>query len=293
MSSYTLSPTPGVRSHPGDAPELPELPEGVEGHPTWAPWTAPAALLAGLTVTLLVGVVLAVVVAVFGGSVTGHQSTVDIVGTFLQDAALIGAAIVFAGLSGGRWRPEQFGLRGTHVGRAIGWALLGLVASLLFTDIWSVLLHNHQSEQIVHQLGADHEGVARYAVALLVCVAAPVAEEFFFRGFFFTALRNWHGTPLAVLLTGLTFGAVHLGSAPVVYLVPLAFLGMVLCGVYLRTRSLYPCIGLHLVNNSLAFGVAEGWGWQIGVLIAASLAIVGLGAAGLARWRPAGALAPA
>jgi uncharacterized protein len=282
-----------VRSHPGGAPELPELPQGVEGHPNWAPWTAPVALLAGLTVTLFAGFGIAVVVAVAGVSVTAHQSTVDIVGTFLQDAALIGAAIVFAGLSGGRWRPEQFGLRGTRIGPAIGWAALGLFASLLFTDVWSVLLHNHQKEQIVHQLGADHEGVARYAVALLVCVVAPMAEEFFFRGFFFTALRNWHGTPLAVLLTGLTFGAVHLGSAPVVYLVPLGFLGMVLCGVYLRTGSLYPCIGLHLVNNSLAFGVSEGWDWQIAVLIVVSLMLVGLTALALARWLPAHALAAA
>jgi membrane protease YdiL (CAAX protease family) len=184
-------------------------------------------------------------------------------------------------------------LRGTRIGPAVGWATLGLTSSLIFTGLWSALLQNHQKEQIVHQLGADHPGIARYAVALLVCVVAPMAEEFFFRGFFFTALRNWHGTPLAVLLTGLTFGAVHLGSAPVVYLVPLAFLGMVLCGVYLRTGSLYPCIGLHLVNNCLAFGVSEGWDWQIPVLIVVSLALVGLVALALARWRPAPALAAA
>lgn len=274
-------------------PERPELPQGVEANPTWAPWTAPVALLAGLTVTLFAGVLIAIVVAVAGGNVTANQPTVDIVGTFLQDAALIGTAIVFAGLSGGRWRPEQFGLRWTRIGPAIGWPALGLFASLVFTAAWSGLLQNHQKEQVVHQLGADHPGVARYAVALLVCVAAPIAEEFFFRGFFFTALRNWHGTPPAVVLTGLTFGAVHLGSAPVVYLVPLAFLGMVLCWVYLRTRSLYPCIGLHLVNNSLAFGVSIGWGWQIPVLIVISLAIVGLLALAVARWRPAAALATA
>jgi membrane protease YdiL (CAAX protease family) len=280
-----------VRSHPGGVPERPELPQGVpESRPAWAPWTAPVALLAGLTVTLFAGLGVAIVLAVIGVDVNSHQSTVDIVGTFLQDAALIGTAIVFAGLSGGRWRPEQFGLRATRIAPAVGWATLGLLASLIFTGLWSALLQNHQKEQIVHQLGADHPGFARYAVALLVCVVAPMAEEFFFRGYFFTALRNWRGTPLAVVLTGLTFGAVHLGSAPVVYLVPLAFLGMVLCGVYLRTRSLYPCIGLHVVNNSLAFGVSENWDWQIPVLVAVSLALVGLVGVGIARWRPAPAV---
>jgi membrane protease YdiL (CAAX protease family) len=50
----------------------------------------------------------------------------------------------------------------------------------------------------------------------------------------------------------------------------------VLCAVYQRTGSLYPGIALHALNNSLAFGVNEGWGWQIAVLIVASLAAIAM-----------------
>lgn len=286
MSESPLSPGAGTRSHPGGVPDLPELPAGVPGHPRWAPWTAPAALLISLTLTLFVGVLLGVVVVVAGSTVSAHQSTVDIVGTFLQDVALVGTAVVFARLAGGRWRPRDFGLRPTRLGAAVGWATLGLVTSLVFTAAFSAALHNHQKEQVLHQLGADREGPARYFVALLVCVVAPMAEEFFFRGYFFTALRGWRGTVPAVLLTGLTFGAVHVGSAPLVYLVPLAVLGMILCLVYLRTGSLYPCVGLHMVNNCLAFGVSEGWGWQIPILILVSGLLVGVTAFAVTRWTP-------
>ena len=63
-------------------------------------------------------------------------------------------------------------------------------------------------------------------------VIAPIVEEFFFRGFFFGALRNWHGVWPAALITGVVFGCIHVGSAPIGFLVPLAFLGFILCLVY-------------------------------------------------------------
>ena len=44
----------------------------------------------------------------------------------------------------------------------------------------------------------------------------------------------------AAIITGLVFGGVHAGSAPVVDLVPLAGLGFGLCLLYRYTGSLYP-----------------------------------------------------
>ena len=45
-----------------------------------------------------------------------------------------------------------------------------------------------------------------------------------------------------------------------------------------KTRSLYPSIVLHAINNSIAFGVTQDWDWQIPVLLAAALALIALGA---------------
>jgi hypothetical protein len=90
----------------------------------------------------------------------------------------------------------------------------------------------------------------------------------------FTALRSWHGTWPAAVITGLVFGAVHAGSAPALDLVPLAGLGFGLCLLYRYTGSLYPCIAAHSLNNSLAFAALEGWGWQAPVLMVAALAAI-------------------
>jgi uncharacterized protein len=115
-----------------------------------------------------------------------------------------------------------------------------------------------------------------------------VAEEFFFRGFFFTSLRAWKGVWPAAIITGLVFGAIHVGSAEAVFLLPLAFFGFALCVVYHRTGSLYPCIALHCVNNSLAFGVSQNWGWETVVLLVTALSLISLGALVVrATWTPA------
>jgi membrane protease YdiL (CAAX protease family) len=111
----------------------------------------------------------------------------------------------------------------------------------------------------------------------VVTAIAPVAEELFFRGYFFAALARWHGPGLAAVLTGVVFGAVHgLGQTPVAFLVPLAFLGFVLCLLYQRTGSVLPCIVLHIINNALAFGLDEHWGWQIPVLLVGALGLAAL-----------------
>ena len=64
----------------------------------------------------------------------------------------------------------------------------------------------------------------------------------------------------AAIITGLVFGAIHAGSAPAGFLCRSPFFGFVLCLLYWRTGSLYPCIALHALNNSLAFGVTRSTG---------------------------------
>jgi uncharacterized protein len=88
---------------------------------------------------------------------------------------------------------------------------------------------------------------------------------------------------------GILFGLAHTGSASSRYLVPLGFLGFVLCLVRWRTGSLYPCIALHSLNNSLALGIGQlHWSTvEIIALAAGSLCVVGVLTAPLAapRWR--------
>jgi membrane protease YdiL (CAAX protease family) len=91
------------------------------------------------------------------------------------------------------------------------------------------------------------------------------------------------------VISGLVFGGVHAGSAPALDLLPLAALGFGLCLLYQYTGSLYPCIAVHSLNNSIAFGSLEDWDWQIPVLMVAALALIWLIARMLIR---AGVITP-
>jgi len=107
----------------------------------------------------------------------------------------------------------------------------------------------------------------------------------FFRGFLFGALRRWQlrvaghdiGPWIAAVIVGILFGLAHTGSASSQYLVPLGYLGFVLCIMRWKTRSLYPCIALHAFNNALALGVNELHWSTPGILglVVASAAAVG------------------
>jgi membrane protease YdiL (CAAX protease family) len=266
-------------------PEPPERPEGVEptpGRPAWAPWTAVAAFVAGLGGALVGGLIIGLLGALAGASLAHPPPAVNILSTVAQDIAFILAAIFFARLSGSV-APWQFGLRPTRLGRAIGLIALGYVAFIGFSAAWVSALGIHAKDELPKELGVDTSHVALAATAVLVCVIAPVAEEFIFRGYIFPALRNWKGLWPAVVMDGIIFGAIHAGSAPVGYLVPLALFGSVLCLVYVKTGSLYPCMVLHALNNSIAFGAGVGWDWQIPFLFLGAVAAITAGALAVRR----------
>jgi membrane protease YdiL (CAAX protease family) len=298
MSSPPSSvPPPPASVPPPSFAIAPELPAGVPlpaslDQPRWRPWTAWIGLVAAFAGALMGALVIGVVGAIAGADFDNPPPAVNITATIVQDLCLVAAAVLFAGLAG-KARPSQFGLRPTHPWRALGYMALAFVAFYVFTVIWVAIVGGDPNdEKLPKELGANDSTVALLAVAFLVSVVAPMAEEFFFRGFFYGALRNWRGIWPAAIITGLVFGGIHAGSSQVEFLVPLAFFGFALCMLRERTGSLYPCIALHCANNSLAFGVSQSWTWQIPLLFLASIAIIALVALLVrARWTPAPAVA--
>jgi membrane protease YdiL (CAAX protease family) len=198
---------------------------------------------------------------------------VSISATIVQDLSFIGAALLFASISS-RPLPEQFGLRPTRFWPAVGWIAVAFAAFYVVTLVWVAILGvSPDDTKLPDELGVKDSTYALLAVAFLVAVVAPMAEEFFFRGFLFGALRGYLKLWPAALITGLVFGLIHFKPE---FLAPLAVLGVALCLLYAQTGSLLPCIALHSLNNSLAFGVTQGWTWQIPLLMVVSLAILTL-----------------
>ena len=243
--------------------------------PRWPAWTAPVALIASFALTLVASPLVLVIVALGGGSTEHPPAWADIVGTTIQDVALVFTAVMFARMTV-RPRLSDFGLRPTRWGPALGWLLLTWVsffaAVLVLRGLFGV---EGDPEAAFDRLAKEKEVLAVAGFAILVTVVAPITEELFFRGYFFTALRNWKGVGVAAAITGMTFGAIHIfgyvdhfNGAAAIAIAGLMVFGAALCLLYWHTGSLLPCFVAHTLNNSAAFGALEKWqAWQVILLM--------------------------
>ncbi len=112
------------------------------------------------------------------------------------------------------------------------------------------------------ELGFETFGQPLPALALIfvsLAVLPPITEEILFRGFLFSGLRRGMGVVMAVLLSSVMFGALHLlGGVSGEGLLWIAaidtfVLAIVLCYLRIRTGSLWAPILVHAAKNSFAF----------------------------------------
>jgi uncharacterized protein len=252
--------------------------------PPWRIWMAPAAVLLGLAVGQVAVILVEVIGHTAGSSLTHPTPAVSIISDVVVDLAFVAAAIYFTSLRQ-RSTPADFGFRRITLRRGAAAFLAAGVGYYVVTAVYAQIFNLHGQEKLPSELGVNRSTAALAAAAVFVCVIAPMAEEFFFRGFLFGTLRRWRimvlgreiGTWAAAVVTGILFGLAHTGSASSQYLIPLGFLGFVLCLVRWRTRSLYPCMALHSFNNSLALGYNELHWSAAGILglIAGSWLVIG------------------
>jgi membrane protease YdiL (CAAX protease family) len=233
-------------SPPPDPPELPE-----EARPRWPWWYGPVGFLAGAITGLITA---GIAWAILGVDSPGESPSAIIVGTLLLDGSLVAVALLFASFVR-KPKPWHFGLRGTPFWPAVGWAALGIFSFYVFAAVYSVAVQPDVEQTVAEDLGADESTIGLVAAGFMIICIAPFAEEFFFRGFFYGALRTRFSVGVAAVIDGVVFGLIHFeGSSDGLLIVPpLAALGVVFCLVYEKTRSLYPVIALHSINNSIAY----------------------------------------
>jgi membrane protease YdiL (CAAX protease family) len=261
-------------------------------------WIAPAAVISGLCAGIFATLLVDLIGSAFGSGTTNPTPAVSLLSSLAFDLGFVAAALYFTWIRGSRPRPSEFGYAPAGWGLAVGSFVLAAIVYYVVSFGYGTLVHVHGTDKLPSSFDVQHSTAAMLGTAAFICVAAPICEEFFFRGFLFGVLRRMHvrvagrelGPWLAAVIVAILFGLAHVGSAPIQYIVPLGFLGFVLCLLRWRTGSLYPCMALHSFNNSLAIGVLLNWTvGEIAVLLAASWALIAVITGPLAR---VGASAP-
>jgi membrane protease YdiL (CAAX protease family) len=86
-----------------------------------------------------------------------------------------------------------------------------------------------------------------FASVIVVCLLGPVFEEMLFRGIVLRGLLERFSRPQAIFGSAVLFGAVHMN---IYQFIGGVAIGVLLGWLYERTRSLVPCIALHISYNS-------------------------------------------
>lgn len=150
---------------------------------------------------------------------------------------------------------------------ALSQALIGVIAgTALFSAVVGVLW----LLGVYHVVGFNSQ--ANWLTALLmVGIGAGVGEEIMFRGVLYRMVEEGLGTWIALAVSALFFGAAHLGNPGATLWAGMAIAieaGILFGLLYLVTRSLWVCMGLHAAWNFMqgtVYGIpvsgtpADGW----------------------------------
>ena len=231
-------------------PDPPEMPAGADPFPRWPAWFGAAGFTigvgSGIAAALLLLPVLLIVTRGFGVDTDDSLPVLELIATLLQDLGWIVGAVLLASTI----RPPkawQFGFRKPRLGPAVGWSVVAILTYIVLTLLYTLILQPESGEPI--ETG-DRLGTL-IGSCVIIIVVAPICEEIFFRGFLYRILRGRMGLWPALVINGALFGSVHLGSGGPLAVALIAPLGFLLCLVYERSGSIYPCIALHALNNAI------------------------------------------
>ncbi|MDB5178400.1 MAG: putative metal-dependent rane protease [Patescibacteria group bacterium] len=125
------------------------------------------------------------------------------------------------------------------------------VVLLLVTILVPHFNPNQAQQNDFTQAAGSHHNLALIALVLL----PPILEETIFRGFIFPALSKRMGVVWGAIFSSVIFGVAHWQANVSIYTF---VLGLLLCFMYVRLRSIVPGIFLHMANNYLAFLALSG-----------------------------------
>lgn len=142
-------------------------------------------------------------------------------------------------------KPVHFGGLKWIIG-TFGIAILSYIVTIIISIAMVSILPVQPSKtraEIVQ--GGGNLGIGILTASILV----PIAEELFFRGFLFSALRKRSSFWISAILSAVCFGLIHFDPIAITY----AFvLGLIFAGVYEKSKSIYISILLHMLINFIS-----------------------------------------
>ncbi len=217
------------------------------------PWSLADVAWALLQV-FAIALALVLAASILNDLLPANNGIAGFVATLLLEGALLLSVVVF-GLWKHRRSWDALGLvpsplRSSLLAAAVFGGILGF--SIVYSSIMVALgldslLPNGLPDEITQGLPQQLLG------SFAAIVAAPFAEEVFFRGFLLPAFAAYWGFWPGAAASSLLFALSH---ASLGLLLPAFVSGLLLAWLYRRAGSLWPCVMAHGLQNTLALWAA-------------------------------------
>ena len=130
-----------------------------------------------------------------------------------------------------------------------------IIGSGLLIYLVSVLVPGFDSNQAQTNEFTTSTTSNPHLTLIALVIIPPIIEETVFRGFIFPAFAKRWGVIWGAIISSVLFGFAHLQANVGVYTF---LLGMLLCFLYVKLKSIIPGILFHMLNNYLAFVALSG-----------------------------------
>jgi membrane protease YdiL (CAAX protease family) len=255
------TPPPGLYG----APEIPAtfapLPANGAGDPAWGLTAAFGVWFASVGLLVLGGVLAFIIyLTIRPSSINpeGLQRALesDPLLVLLSIAAMVPVhlltfGIAWALVTGFGKRPFREAVGWTWGKRFGFWTCVGLAVGLWLFGIGLATLFGGQETDIDRLIASSN--AARFSIAFLAVVTAPIVEETVYRGVLYPPLARAAGSKWAIVIVSLMFAAVHFvqywNNIGVVLAVTV--LSFTLTWVRARTGRLLPCFAIHAAFNGI------------------------------------------
>ena len=170
----------------------------------------------------------------------------------LLEAFFLGAVYFFAGMKRAA-TIQQLGFLPPQGRKPYLLAVGAWIAGIVVLVAWSLLTEIIGIDLLRIPAPAnelvDYSGIRLAFSIIVVGLFGPFCEEVFFRGFALPVFARRYGLWGGIFISAALFSAFHFSIGA---LVPIFIFGIVLAWLYVRTRSIYPSIVAHSVQNIVA-----------------------------------------
>jgi membrane protease YdiL (CAAX protease family) len=243
-------------------PPRPDL-SSIEDTPAKATWRWWEALVAALLAWLAGGLASLPLVALLKPDVRGPIGGEGLFIGIVSNAVTMTLLILWLRTAHPRWAnvvgwPDRSGaLREVAIGAVLG-VLVRIAAGFVATGVVFVLRDAFDRPvNLPTQVSTDLTGWGLVSFAIFAVIAAPVLEEFVFRGLVFRSIADRHGFWAGAVVSAVAFGAFHLltpGNGIDVLALGIIHVGtgIGLAGIYWKRRNLLASIAGHAAFNLIA-----------------------------------------